>query len=61
MNQEQALQVIKQVIDAALSTGVFKKLEDTTSIAIAYETLYSAFKAKTLSKSVEKSQELVKE
>ena len=42
MTQEQALQIIKQVIDSSIKSGLFQNLENTVNVAIAYETLSKA-------------------
>jgi hypothetical protein len=39
MNTEQALQVIKQVLDQATAKGVFTSIQDTTIVAQALQTI----------------------
>ena len=39
MTKEQSLQILKQLIDAAIKSGVCPNLETTTAINTAYQTI----------------------
>jgi hypothetical protein len=39
MKQEEALQIIKQVIDAAVKAGLFHNIESVTNVGVAYQTI----------------------
>jgi hypothetical protein len=44
MNQDQALVVIKQVLDAACKSGVFDNMESAATAANAYNVVFEALR-----------------
>lgn len=44
MNNEQALGIIKQILDVAIQRGVFSKLEDSNTALTALQTITNALK-----------------
>lgn len=44
MNTEQALQVIKQVLDQATAKGVFSNIQEATIVAQAFQTIMQELK-----------------
>lgn len=47
MNNDQALSIIKQILDVAISRGVFSKLEESNTALQALQTISSAIKQTT--------------
>ena len=44
MNQEQALQIIKQVIDQSIGNGIFKNAESVSTALQAFQTIVKELK-----------------
>lgn len=56
MNQEQALQVIKSVLDLAVAKGgIFQTIDQSTQATIAYQTLYTFVTSSLATKVAQKS------
>lgn len=56
MNNEQALQVIKQILDVAIQRGVFQKIEDSQVALNAFQILSNAVKGSAQIKNINAEQ-----
>ena len=48
METKEALQIIENVINAAIQKGIFINIEDVTTAAIAFKTIQNAIEPKEL-------------